>query len=140
MKSVARDLIEYWIQLVLKSRFRSTFLHFNTVKIAFFDCFYIRISLKNGQKHKSCFLTLRRMELRAKNWCVASLCHQESSLKRASKRYFIFFKLLFLGKIEKVKHLTAMLGIYRWFQKSIFRVYLPTLPFVIGCPFLCFVS
>ena len=36
---------------------------------------------------------MRRMELDAKIWYGASLCHLESSPKGASKRYFIFFKV-----------------------------------------------
>ena len=35
---------------------------------------------------------MRRMELDAKIWYGASLCHLESSPKGASKRYFIFLK------------------------------------------------
>ena len=34
---------------------------------------------------------MRRIELEAEIWYVASLCHLESSLEGASKRYFIFF-------------------------------------------------
>ena len=46
------------------------------------------------------------MELDAKIWYGASLCHLESSPKGASKRYFIFFKLLFLDMLHTVWYLT----------------------------------